>query len=76
LIHQGEDSKKEFEFETEEFGSYEICFTSTTKVVQRVDIDVGPDFVYDHDANLLKEESLQPLDILLSRAEDAAQASH
>jgi hypothetical protein len=56
-------------------GLYHICFSSTADTVQRVDVEVGRLFDPETFVKSIKAEELQPLELLLSRAEDAARVS-
>ncbi|KAG5182641.1 emp24/gp25L/p24 family/GOLD-domain-containing protein [Tribonema minus] len=74
-------SRKLFDYEQKAFehagaapGLYHICFTSGCDTIQRVDLEVTQLFDQEAFVRSIKAEALQPLELLLSRAEDAARA--
>ncbi|KAG5188432.1 emp24/gp25L/p24 family/GOLD-domain-containing protein [Tribonema minus] len=64
----------EFQYTSEGPGLYHICFSSSAHSIQRVDLSVGRHYDSESFVKSIKEEALQPLELLLSRAEDAARA--
>mmetsp|Transcript_12765 Transcript_12765/g.19096 ORF Transcript_12765/g.19096 Transcript_12765/m.19096 type:complete len:209 (+) Transcript_12765:31-657(+) len=71
-LNGGEE--KDFQYMVAKSGLHRVCFVSNLKTEQRVEINIKRLFDAENFVKSIKMEALQPLELLLSRAEDATRA--